>query len=112
MKLGILALIDAFRGRKDDAIAEGRRFIEQKKDDVFTRNEAAAYLALVYARTGETDEAIKLIEHLLTVPAELNNWRVTPITLADLKWRWVWDPLRKDPRFQKILAASEPKTIY
>lgn len=105
-------MIDAFRGRKEDAIAECRRFMEEAKDDVFVRNKAAAYLALIYARTGETDEAIKLIEKLLTLPAEMNSWLVTPITLADLKWRWVWDPLRNNPRFQKILAEPEPKTIY
>jgi hypothetical protein len=34
------------------------------------------------------------------------------ITLSDLRTRWKWDPLRKYPRFQKILAAPEPKTIH
>ena len=34
------------------------------------------------------------------------------ITLMDLRLRWEWDPLRKDPRFQKIIAGPEPKTIY
>jgi hypothetical protein len=33
------------------------------------------------------------------------------ITVSDLRTRWEWDPLRNDPRFQKILAGSEPKTI-
>jgi hypothetical protein len=33
------------------------------------------------------------------------------ITLSDLRTRWEWDPLRNDPRFQKILAGSEAKTI-
>jgi serine/threonine protein kinase len=111
-KNGELGLIDAFRGRKEDAINEGRRFAEETKSDVLLRNQAAADLSLIYARTGETEEAIKLIEKLLTLPAEMNHWRVTSITLADLKWRWVWDPLRNNPRFQKILASPEPKTIY
>jgi hypothetical protein len=34
------------------------------------------------------------------------------ITLADLRLRWEWDSLRSNPRFQKILAAPEPKTVY
>jgi hypothetical protein len=34
------------------------------------------------------------------------------ITLSDLRQRWELDPLRNDPRFQKILAAPEPKTVY
>jgi hypothetical protein len=34
------------------------------------------------------------------------------ISLSDLLTRWEWDPLRNDPRFQKILAAPEPKTTH
>jgi len=30
----------------------------------------------------------------------------------ELRLRWQWDPLRKDPRFEEILAAPEPATIY
>jgi len=33
------------------------------------------------------------------------------IALSDLRIRWEWDPLRNDPRFQKILASPEPKTL-
>jgi hypothetical protein len=67
---------------------------------------------LIYARTGEPDEAIKLIEKLLMLPADLGGLLIFNMTQADLKLRWVWDPLRKDPRFQKILAGPEPKTVY
>ncbi len=70
-----------------------------------------ANLALIYARTGETDEAIKLIEKLLTLPRLPYPWFLS-MTHTDLKWNWVWDPLRDDPRFQKILEGPEPKTIY
>jgi hypothetical protein len=72
-------------------------------------------LALVYARTGETDQAIALIERLLTTPGAvltINSPNCYGITLMDLRLRWEWDPLRNDPRFQKILAGPEPKTIY
>jgi hypothetical protein len=31
---------------------------------------------------------------------------------TDLRLRWEWDSLRSNPRFQKILAGPEPKTIY
>jgi len=34
------------------------------------------------------------------------------ITLSDLRTHWEWDPLRNGPRFQKILAGPEPKTIH
>ena len=67
-------------------------------------------LALVYARTGEAEQAITLIERLLTTPAAAGP--STNMTLAELRLCWEWDPLRSNPRFQKILAGPEPKTIY
>jgi hypothetical protein len=30
------------------------------------------------------------------------------ITLNDLKFRWEWDPLRDDPRFQELIPQHEP----
>jgi tetratricopeptide (TPR) repeat protein len=62
-----LGLIDAFLGRKDQAIREGQRAIEMASDPL-EKNDASAVLALIYARTGEENQAIDLIEHLLTVP--------------------------------------------
>ncbi|MGH7949810.1 MAG: hypothetical protein ACREQF_11330, partial [Candidatus Binataceae bacterium] len=109
---GTLGLIDAFRGRKEDAIREGRRAVELADYSMLEKNDALAALALIYARTGEPDEAIKLIEKLLTLPANLGSMSVFTMTQADLKWRWVWDPLRSDPRFKKILEGPETKTIY
>ncbi len=76
------------------------------------KNDALAALAMVYAQTGEPEKAIVLIEHLLTVPISLQRGAVYNMTLTDLRWRWVWDPLRSNPRFQRILAGPEPKTIY
>jgi hypothetical protein len=45
--------------------------------------------------TGEFDEAFRLIDHLLRVPSGL--------TIPSLKLDPVWDPLRKDPRFQALI---------
>ncbi|HEX4666652.1 MAG TPA: hypothetical protein VH207_08625, partial [Chthoniobacterales bacterium] len=61
------------------------------------------YLALIYARLGENDAAIPLIERLLKTPGAVDSvdYSITP---NDLKFRWEWDPLRSDPRFQKLLA--------
>ena len=52
--------------------------------------------------TGETDQALTLIERLLQTPgatlrAEFYNGGITQ---AELRLRWQWDPLRSNPRFQ------------
>jgi len=59
-------------------------------------NKPAAEIALaqIQARFGDIDSAIAAIPHLLEVPAG--------ITRADLRFNPFWDPLRGDPRFQKL----------
>jgi len=112
-----LGLLYAYLGRKEDAIREGRRAVDlgPANKDAFEVPILASKLALVYARTGETDQAITLIGRLLTTPGAVLTRRTCSqhsITLMDLRLRWEWDPLRNDPRFQKILAGPEPKTVY
>ena len=59
------------------------------------------------------DQAIRLIERLLATPGPVQFPGFPEnITLADLRLRWEWDPLRSNPHFQKILAGPEPQTIY
>jgi tetratricopeptide (TPR) repeat protein len=111
----MLGSLYAYMGRKDDAIRESRRAVElePEAENAFHGTLQSANLALVYARTGEADQAIALIERLLSTPGPIEwpNWPHS-MTLADLRLRWEWDPLRTDPRFQKILAGPEPKTVY
>jgi TolB-like protein/Tfp pilus assembly protein PilF len=109
-----LGLLYAYMDRKEDAIREGRRAIEMEPEsqNAFHGATRAANLALIYALVGEPDQAITLIERLLSTPGPVefpdfpNN-----ITLPDLRLRWEWDSLRSNPRFQKILAGPEPKTV-
>jgi tetratricopeptide (TPR) repeat protein len=101
-----LGLLYAYLGRKDDAIRESLRAVELVPESKDAQG-GAAYadnLALVYARTGEIDQAIRLIQRLLITP--------NGIMFSQLRLSWEWDPLRTDARFQKILAEPEPKTIY
>jgi tetratricopeptide (TPR) repeat protein len=111
----LLAVMYAYLERKDDALRESHRGVElcpESKDAL----EGPAYLsnlAWVCALTGETEEAVNLLEHLLTTPvANLGDLSLPGVTLADLRLSWRWDALRSNVRFQKILAAPEPKTIY
>jgi hypothetical protein len=70
-----------------------------------------AFQALIFARAGDIDRALSEIECLLTTPFAV-DYADESITMSDLRTRSEWDPLRNDPRFQKILAGPEPKTVY
>jgi len=109
-----LAIIHALAGRKDEAIRTAQRAVEDLRTSasIVEINDVSSALALAYARTGEPDKALDLIEHLLTAPCQVQRGAIYNMTLTDLKWRWIWDPLRGNPRFQKLLALPEPKTIY
>jgi TolB-like protein/Flp pilus assembly protein TadD len=90
-------LILAALGRKQEAIAEGKRAVEllPESQDAFDGPRCTASLAQIYASTGESDEAFRLLDHLLQIPSG--------ITVHVLKIDPAWDPLRKDPRFQALI---------
>jgi TolB-like protein/Tfp pilus assembly protein PilF len=98
-----LGTIFAALGRKEDAILEGKRATEllPESKDAFDGPGMTIQLAQIYAWTGEFDQALQLIEHSLTTPAG--------ITAALLKLDPVWDPLRKDPRFQALIDKYSAK---
>jgi TolB-like protein/Flp pilus assembly protein TadD len=102
-----LGLVCAFMERRDEAIREGRRAVELKPISKDTVDGAImlCYLALIYARVGEIDQAIPLIEQLLKTPGAVDSVDYS-ITLNDLKYRWEWDPIRSDPRFQKLISSE------
>jgi TolB-like protein/Flp pilus assembly protein TadD len=89
----ILAALD----RKQEAIAEGKRAVEllPESQDAFDGPRGISALAQIYACTGESDEALRLVDHLLGTPSDL--------TIPLLKLDPVWDPLRNDPRFQALI---------
>jgi TolB-like protein/Flp pilus assembly protein TadD len=94
---GQLGFILAVLGQKEEAIKEGKRAVEllPESEDALDGPKATAGLAQIYAWTGESDEAFRLLDHLLTVPSGL--------TVPMLKLDPAWDPLRKDPRFQALI---------
>jgi hypothetical protein len=48
-----------------------------------------------------------LIERLLTTPGAVDSTDYS-ITLSDLKYRWEWDPIREDSRFQRLITEAPP----
>src|SRR6266404_4978259 len=97
-------LILAALGQKEAAIAEGKRGVEllPESQDAFDGPQGTAALAQIYAWTGESDEAFRLLDHLLTIPNGL--------TVPMFKLDPAWDPLRKDPRYQALIDKYSAKS--
>ncbi len=101
--LCVLGMADAALGHKEDAIREGRRAVELlpvTKDSIVGAL-LVQNLALIYAWTGEKDLAFEQ----LAIAAKLPGY----LSYGELRLHPYWDPLRGDPRFDKIVASLAPK---
>jgi len=98
----MLGVIDAILGRKDEAILEATRAIDLQpaSQDALEWVSLINNLAVVYAWTNEPDLAFR----------ELRVSTQTPggVTYGQLKADYGFDPLRKDPRFDELLAQMRP----
>jgi tetratricopeptide (TPR) repeat protein len=101
--LCVLGMADAALGNKEDAIREGRRAVEllPVSKNAIEGPLLLKYLALIYAWTGEKDLAFEQ----LTIAAKLPGF----LSYGELRLHPYWDPLRGDPRFDKIVASLAPK---
>jgi len=98
-----LGMADAALGHKEDAIREGRRAVEllPVTKDAIIGPLLVQNLALIFAWTGEKDLAFEQ----LSVAAKLPGY----LSYGELRLHPYWDPLRDDPRFDKIVASLAPK---
>jgi TolB-like protein/Tfp pilus assembly protein PilF len=101
--LAVLAQVDAGLGHKELAIQEAHHAVDLMpvSKDVYDGTLVLEGLAQVYTWTNEPDRAIELLQKLVTMPGYTNY--------ARLKLHPMWNPLRGDPRFQKIVASLVPK---
>jgi TolB-like protein/Tfp pilus assembly protein PilF len=92
-----LALIDAGLGRKDAALREGQRAVEllPPEKDAIDGSAMIKYLAVIAAWVGDKDLACAQLATAVRIPSGL--------TYGDLKLLPFWDPLRGDPRFEKLV---------
>ncbi|TMP94895.1 MAG: hypothetical protein E6L08_02665, partial [Verrucomicrobia bacterium] len=101
--LCVLGLIDAGLGRKDEALREGRRAVEllRVEKDSINGPLMIAYFAVIAAWVGDKDLACQQLAIAVRPPST--------VSYGQLKLLPFWDPLRGDPRFEKIVASLAPK---
>ena len=101
--LCVLGLIDAGLGRKDEALSEGRRAVELVpiEKDSLVGPTMIKYLAMIAAWVGDKDLACEQLAIAVRTPST--------VSYGQLKLLPCWDPLRGDPRFEKIVASLAPK---
>jgi TolB-like protein/class 3 adenylate cyclase/Flp pilus assembly protein TadD len=101
--LCVLGLIDAALGRKEKALREGRRAVEllPVQKDAINGPLMIEYLAMIAAWVGDKDLACQQLA-IAVRPA-------STVSYGQLKLLPYWDPLRGDPRFEKIVASLAPK---
>ena len=104
--LCILAMIDAALGRKELALEEGRRAIELMpvEKDATNGSRVLQYLAITAAWAGDIELALQQLEVGLRAPVAS-----VVLSYGELKLMPLWDPLRGDPRFEKIVASAAAK---
>ena len=101
--LCLLGLIDAALGRKEEALREGRRAAEllPVEKDAINGPAMIKYLAIMAAWVGDKDLACDELATAIRYPGCLSY--------GHLKLLPFWDPLRGDPRFEKIVSSLAPK---
>jgi TolB-like protein/Tfp pilus assembly protein PilF len=108
ISLTALAWVYVCLGRNDDAFRVARQAADSLpiEKDALAGPFFIAGLAEIEARTGQPKDAVKILRQLITAPAG------SFVSIARLKIDPVWDPIRNDPDFQKLISEPEPKTVY
>jgi TolB-like protein/Flp pilus assembly protein TadD len=103
--LCVLAMSNAGLGRKDEALAAGRRALEScpVTKDAVMGTELLRNLAVIYAWSGEKELALQQLKEVVRIPS--------PISYGQLRLHPWWDPLRDDPRFEKLVEESQKPVV-
>jgi serine/threonine protein kinase/TolB-like protein len=102
--LCVLGVLDATLGNRQDAIREGKRAVELMpvSKNALEGAMLIQYLAVIYAWTGDKDQAIERLTEAAALPG-------SHVTYGHLRLNPLWDPLRGDPRFEAIVTSLAPK---
>jgi TolB-like protein/Tfp pilus assembly protein PilF len=110
--IGDLALTNMGLGDKAAGLAMAERAMAAVpiEKDLLDGPGPIEILARVAARMGEPDRAIGALQRVLSIPYEgAMAGGSVPLTPALLRLDPMFDPLRNDPRFQKLAALSAAK---
>src|SRR5215469_9642669 len=125
LDLSVLAIVDAGLGRKESAVEEGRKAcdLESTKTNNFLSPAIHSNLAVVYAWTDQNDLAIAELNALISDgkkgaavvpggnrPAPTSIDAIAQPSYGDFRLNPLWDPLRKDPRFEALVQRLAPTT--
>jgi TolB-like protein/class 3 adenylate cyclase/Tfp pilus assembly protein PilF len=104
--IGYLALTNMGSGDKAAALALSERAMAALpiEKDAVTGPIPIEFLARVAAQMGEPDRAVAALQKLLSIPYA-GALASAPLTPALLRLDPMFDPLRKDPRFEKLVAS-------
>ena len=108
ISLTALAWVYVCLGRNADALRVARQASDLLpiEKDALAGPLFLAGLVQIEAHTGHFEEAVRILRRLLAIPAG------DVVSIARLKIDPVWDPIRNDPGFQKLLSEPEPTTVY
>src|SRR2546423_4529056 len=109
--IGDMALTSMALGDKAAALALAQKTTATSplEKDALDGSAALEFLARVSAQAGEPDRAITAIQKLLSIPSGGSFSMSIPLTPVLLRLDPMFDPLRNDPRFQKLVASPGPK---